>query len=143
MATDYKGVSAIIPFIFAEDNTGAGYDISATDIVGFNGQNAWASTWGIIIPFDGSIVGLSLTHQTSVATYWIKASVNINGTVSTVAAVKNEATVLTGYATYQPGAVTVTKGDVLALEMNSENDGAGVAGNTVAVVYVQVGSSGT
>ncbi len=142
MATDYKGVSAIMPFIFAEDDS-TGYNTSATDLVGFNGQDAWASTWGIIIPFDGSIVGLSVTHQTSVATYWIKGSVNINNTVSTVAAVKNEATVLTGYASYMPGAVTVSKGDVLAVEMNSENNNAGVAGNVVVVVYVQVGSSGT
>ncbi len=142
MATDYKGVSAIMPFIFAEDDS-TGYNTSATDLVGFNGQDAWASTWGIIIPFDGSVVGLSVTHQTSVATYWIKGSVNINNTVSTVAAVKNDAAVLTGYASYMPGAVTVSKGDILAVEMNSENNNAGVAGNVVVVVYVQVGSSGT
>lgn len=142
MATDYKGVSCIIPFIFGA-NDATGYNTTASDLVGFNGQDNWASTFGILIPFDGSIVGLSVTHQTSVATYWIKGSVNINNTVSTVAAVSNAATVLTGYATYMPDSIPISVGDMIGVEMNSENNAAGVAGNVVVVVYVQVGKSGT
>lgn len=143
MATDYKGVSCIMPFIFAEDDS-TGYKLVGTsqqDLVGFNGQDTWETTWGISVPFDGSIVGISLTHQTAVTTYTITASANVNQVLKTGVTATCAASGLTAYNTFQPGTYTVSAGDEIAVEMTSNSDSAGAAGNVVVVVYVQIGSS--
>ena len=145
MATDYKGVSSILPFVFAEDDV-TGYEVVGTgqqDLVGFNGQNTYETTWGIAVPFDGSIVGIAYSHQTADATYTTTASLNINGALKVGVTATAATSILNVYNTYQPGEYTVTKGDEIAVEMTSNNNSAAPAGNVVVVIYIQVGSSST
>ncbi len=145
MATDYKGVSSIMPFVFGE-NDSTGYKLVGTsqqDLVGFNGQDAWGTTWGIGVPFDGSIVGIAYAHETVDASYTTTASLNINGVLKTGVTATAALSALKAYNTYQPGEYTVSKGDEIAVEMTSNSDSAAAAGNVVVVIYIQVGSSNT
>ncbi len=145
MATDYKGVSSIMPFVFGE-NDSTGYKLVGTsqqDLVGFNGQDTWGTTWGIAVPFDGSIVGIAYAHETADASYTTTASLNINGVLKTGVTATAALSALKAYSTYQPGEYTVNAGDEIAVEMTSNSDSAAAAGNVVVVIYIQVGSSAT
>ena len=145
MATDYKGVSSIMPFVFAEDDV-TGYEVVGTgqqDLLGFNGQDAYETTWGIAVPFDGCIVGIAYAHETADASYTTTASLNINGVLKVGVTATAALSALKAYNTYQPGTYTVSKGDEIAVEMTSNNNLAAAAGNVVVVIYIQVGSSST
>ena len=135
MATDYKGVSCIMPFIFAEDlaTLSTEADITPCGIT---------QAIGFIVPFDGSIVGLSATHVV-LSTYDITLSVQVSDTDEFTATLAKEANTEI-YASYMPGTYEVVAGENITVTAQwatgtTSDDG----GETLVTVFVQVGSSGT
>lgn len=134
MASEYKGVSSIVPVVFVESMT-----ISAEEDISPYGV---AQAIGVVLPFDGSIVGISASHITS-TTYDLVLSVQLSGSdvfEKTLDKAGNAET----YARYMPGAYKVTAGEEMTVTAQwSTGAGSDVAGVVMVVVFVQIGSSGT
>lgn len=135
MANEYKGVSCIMPIVFVENLSTLG---SEADIAPFG----TAQAIGVVLPFDGSIVGLSASH-TEATDEDIILSIQLSTTdvfeVTLAKATNSEV-----YARYMPDTYSITAGEEMTVRAKWASGSVGDdAGETLVTVWVQVGSSGT
>lgn len=135
MANEYKGVSSIVPIVFVETMT-----ISTEEDISPYGV---AQAIGVVLPFDGSIVGISALHVTA-TTYDLVLSVELSGSAVFTKTLGLAAASET-YARYMPGTYEVTAGEEMTVTAKwaSGQTGSEAAGVVQVVVFVQIGSSGT
>ena len=135
MANEYKGVSSIMPITFVENlaTLGAEADIAPYGIT---------QAIGVVLPFDGSIVGLSASH-TEASTEDIILSIQLS-TADEFTVTLAKATDSEVIARYMPGTYSITAGEELTVTAKwASGSSADDAGETLVTVWVQVGSSGT
>ena len=145
MANEYRGVSCILPIRFERTHAGitAGSTTSNTVVMTISLESADIDGDAITMPFDGSIVGVSIEVEGMPASESISAQplidgVEIGGNVTTAIEVQH------AYATFMPDSYPVERGEKVGAEVYSTT---GVTStdpaDTVVTVFVQVGSSNT
>jgi len=135
MATDYKGVSGIMPLVFIEDLSALATE---ADIAPYG----TAQVYGVVMPFDGSIVGVSATHPTA-TTYDMTLSIQVSDVdefeVTLPLAAAGEV-----YASYMPNTYNFDIGENITVTAKwATGVTADAAGVTLVTVFCQVGRSGS
>ena len=141
MANEYKLLSCILPLKAGVDQTG-NLTTTAVDLPLFSGHNEFTAN-GLVMPVDGSVVGIVATRETGHASIVVSAKVNVNGTAGATAAfsVGVAAANLKVVARFDPNDYKLKEGDIIGIEIVS-SDATGYAPNNVTVVaLIQLGRS--
>lgn len=135
MANEYKGVSCIMPIVFVEDLSALS---SEADIAPFGVSQGI----GVVLPFDGSIVGVSAQHV-DLSTEDIVLSIQLStADVFEVTLAKDANKEV--YARYMPDEYPITAGEEMTVTAKwGSGSSSDDAGETLVTVWVQVGASGT
>lgn len=135
MANEYKGVSSIIPVVFTEDLSALSGE---ADIAPYGVANAL----GVVMPFDGCIVGLSAAHVVA-TTYDMVLSIQVSDSDEFTETLPLAANSEVSYR-YMPGLYKVAAGENITVTGQWASGSVGDdAGETQVIVFVQVGSSNT
>lgn len=144
MANEYKGVSCIMAVPFSK-NTGT-CNATPVDLPYGGGLEADtpSATQGFVMPFDGSVVGMSACEITGSDTYALVCKLNKGATLVSGATLSMplDTTTLKAYVRWMPTTYNFAAGEVVNVEVTGVTTGYD-PGEVIVVVFIQIGKSGT
>lgn len=119
------------PFNFFQSNVAASQSAVALSVLGLTGNT------GFVMPFPGSIIGISIASNDARTAGTLTVDVTKNGTVTGLQAVLDGTNTTTHYATQEAEADVFDAGDLIGVKITTDGSWAPTTADIVVTVIVQ------